>query len=250
MKKKKLIIIGTVVLLILFFIIIFMISGGLKKDFRKEDYAQIYLYDLGKSQVSFIKKDDHVIMINTGLEQERDKLCDYLEKLDITKIDYLILTNRNDEYIGNVSYMLNNYLVDYIYFNDFEYTSKKVEELENVLDDNYTNGVKLTFNESITFSDLKVNIYPDSEENAKMEDKTFIVEIVDGDNKVYVTTNASTSRMKMADDSNLIISENADLYRFKADYYLYDGNEKIAKNKNLLKRDIEIFMNEKEFIID
>ena len=250
MKKKKLIIIGAVVLLILFFVIIFMISGGLKKDFREEDYAQIYLYDLGKSQVSFIKKDDHVIMINTGLEQERDKLRDYLEKLDITKIDYLILTNRNDEYIGNVSYMLNNYLVDYIYFNDFEYTSKKVEELENVLDDNYTNGVKLTFNESITFSDLKVNIYPDSEENAKMEDKTFIVEIVDGDNKVYVTTNASTSRMEMADDSNLIISENADLYRFKADYYLYDGNEKIAKNKNLLKRDIEIFMNEKEFIID
>lgn len=250
-KRKYLIIFVLIVIfiLILSMSLFFYRDKEEEKSFDKEKYSQIYLYDLGSSNIEVIKKDEFVILINTGLEKDRDNLLDYLDQLGITEIDYLIITNRDDKYIGNASYIVKHFKVEYLYINDYEYTSDSVDNLFNELLDSYTEEIVLTSNETITLGDLVINIYAYLEDKFTMEDKSFIVNMLEGDNSIYLTYNASSRRLDF-DNSSLIVSENDDLYDIKSKYYVYDGDKKIKDKDNLLKRNLIIYMNDKKLIVE
>jgi len=249
MKNKKVLIVGLFLIISIILIVILSKNNG-KKDFviDKEKYTQIYLYDLGKSKIEIIIKDDFIFLINTGLEEEREQLLDYLDQLGIEEIDYLILTNRNDKYVGNVSFILEHFKVEYLYLNDYEYRSKYVDNLFDILEDSYTERIILTSNENIKIGNLKVDIYPFVEEEFNMEDKTLIIRIEEGANSIYLTNNSSIKRKEELKNSTLLVSENIDLLEKKADNYIYDGKDKIEKD-NFLRRNKEIYINEKELII-
>lgn len=251
MKKIKIIFLSVVLLCILLFIVLFFN----KKDssnisINKDDCTQVYFYDLGNSNIEIIKSNNYVFMINTGLEEDRDMLLDYFEQLGIEKIDYLIITNRNDEYMGNVSFVLNNYIVDYLYINDYDYSSKYVDDLFNNMDNTYADEIVLSSNEIIQVADLTINIYPCLDNEFTMEDKSFIVNIVEGDNSIYITSNISSKRLNDINSGKLFVSENKSLIDKDFNYYIYDGNDKIKSSKELLERDIVIYMNKKEFIVE
>lgn len=249
MKKKYFILVLLVIICLILSIFIFSINNKPKSNpIDKSKYTQIYFYDLGKSNIEIIIKDDFIILINTGLEEERDNLLDYLDQLGIEEIDYLILTNRDDKYIGNASFIVESFKVDYLYLNDYEYKSDKVNSLLEVLVDSYTEEIVLTSNENIMIDSLKIDIYPYMENEFKMEDKTFIINIKEGDNSIYLTNNVSSKRLDFS-KSDLVVSENKDIFDIKAKYYIYDGEDKVKDKTNLLKRNKSIYMNEKELIL-
>lgn len=251
MKKRiSLIILVIVIILVLFWLFFALIKKSNDIPIDKNNYSQIYLYDLGESDIEIIIKNDFVVVVNTGLEKDRDNLLDYFDKLGITEIDYLILTNRDEKYIGNASFIVENFKVDYLYLNDYEYSSDIVDDLLDTLNDSYTEKIILTFNEGIKISDLNINIYPYLEDEFVMEDKTFVINILEGNNSIYLTSDASSKRLREISSTNLIVSENSDIFDFDSEYYIYDGTEKIKNKSNLLKRNVEIYMNDKEFIIE
>lgn len=244
--KVKYISIGIILLIVLVLCLLLFKSLSKEKEINIEDYTQIYMYDLDSSNVEIIKKNDTVILVNTGLGEDRDDLIDELNKLDIYEIDYLILTNKDDKYIGNVSYLLDNYLVDYLYINDYEYSSSLMDKVNSDLVGSYTESIILTSNEIITLDDLTINIYPYMKDDFSMNDKTLVIEMIEGDNSIYLTSNASSKRLDSIKKSTLIVSENKDLFDVDSKYYLYDGED---KNKNSLFRDLKVYMNKKELII-
>lgn len=250
-ERKYLMIFVLIVIFILIIFLSFLLNRDKDRDesFDKDKYSQIYLYDLGSSNIEIIKKDEFVILINTGLEKDRENLLDYLDQLGITEIDYLILTNRDDKYINNASYIVKHFKVEYLYINDYEYSSNSIDNLFNELLDSYTEEILLTSNETITFGDLVINIYAYLEDEFTMEDKTFIVNMVEGTNSIYLTYNTSRKRLDFK-NSSLIVSENDDLFDVKSKYYVYDGDKKIKDKDNLLKRNLIIYMNEKELIVE
>lgn len=234
--------------------IIFVISCSLllikglfkKKKIDINDYTQVYLFDLGESNVEIIKKNDFVILVNTGLSEDLDDLIDELNKLEIYEIDYLIITNKDDKYVGNVTYLIDNYLVDYIYMNDYEYSSILMDKINDNLIGAYTEKIVLTSSEVIMLDDLVINIYPYMENDFSMEDKTLVVEMKEGENSIYLMSNSSNNRLKHIDNSTLLVSENDNIFKVNSKYYVLDGK----KNKNSLKRDLKVYFNKKEFIIN
>ena len=250
MNKIKIMFGSIVLVVILIFVILFVIKKEDKIVLNKEDYTQIYFYDLGNSYIEIIKSNDYVFLIDTGLEEDRDMLLDYFEQLGIEKIDYLIITNRNDEYVGNVSFILENYIVDYLYINDYEYTSKYIDDLFNNMDNTYTDEIVLRTNETITIDNLYVNVYPCLDEEFTMDDKSFIVKVSEGDNSIYITSNISSKRLSEVNKGNLLVSRNKEVLNKDFEYYIYDGSEKIKSDKKLLSRNAIIYMNGKEFIVE
>ncbi len=248
MNKKKIVLLIVIVLTLGIGIYIF-ISHDDNDAFDKTKYAQIYLYDLGNSNVEIIKKDDYVILVNTGVREDRDNLLDYLDKLGIDRIDYLILTNKDEASLGNAAFIVNGLQVQYIYLNDYEYSSKNLEELNEVLQDNYATPFVLTTYENIKLGDLNIDIYPYFEEKYSMEDKTLVVKVKEGDKAIFLLNNASVKRFKDVTDSYVLASQNENLYDIKSKYYIYDGSKKMKNNKNVLKRNVQIYVNNEEFII-
>lgn len=249
MNKKKFLVIGIILFISIFLIVVLSKNSNDKTlVIDKEKYTQIYLYDLGKSKIEIIIKNDFVFLINTGLEEERDNLLDYLDQLGIEEIDYLILTNRDDKYIGNVTYLLEHFKIDYLYLNDYNYQSKYIDDLFIFLEDAYTEEIILTSNENIKIDSLKIDIYPYMENEFTMEDKSLLINIKEGDSSIYLTNNISNKRIDEINNSTLLVTENKSILDVKADYYLYDGNQKIKKD-NMLERNKEIYINEEELII-
>lgn len=238
-EMKKRYILFLILLIIAIFSLLFFTNK--KTNNKDDDYAELFLYNIGNSNIEIIKKDNTFILINTGLEEDRYNLLKVLNNFEFQKIDYLILTNRNDEYIGNVSYLLDNYNVDYLYINDFAYESKKVEELENTIVGNYVDSIILSSTENIRLDILAIDIYPGDDDEASMEDKTLVVKASIGNNNIYLASNASSYRLENLDKSYLLVSENKSLFDIPSKYYLYDGKADINEN-NLLKRDLHIVL--------
>jgi len=246
MKNKiKYISIGIILIIVVVFSLLIIKSLSEEKEINVENYTQVYMYNLGNSNVEIIKKNDTVILVNTGSSGDLEDLIDELNKLEIYEIDYLILTNKDDEYIGNVVYLLDNYLVDYIYMNDYEYSSILMDKVNSSLVSSYTENIILTSNEIITLDDLIINIYPYMEEDFSMEDKTLVIEMIEGGNSIYLTGKVSSKRLDFIKKSTLLVSENSDLFEVKSKYYVLDGKN----DKKSLKRDLKIYFDKKEFII-
>lgn len=244
-KKIKYTSIGLIIIFV--FIISFFIIKNLskEKEINIDNYTQLYLYNLGSSNIEIIKSNDVVILVNTGVVDDLDDLIDELNKLEIYEIDYLIITNKEDKYIGNVTYLLDNYLVDYIYMNDYDYSSNLMDKVNSSLVGSYTEEVILTSNEIITLDDLTINIYPYMEDEFSLEDKTLLVEMILGDNSVYLTSNSSDKRLSSINKSTLLVSENNNLFKINSKYYVLDGKN----NKKSLNRDLKVYMTKEEFII-
>lgn len=250
MKLKKnncFILLFIVIFIFLLFFIVFK-NDDENVIFEEENYSRIYFYDLGSSNIEIIMKDEFVILVNSGLEKDRDCLLDYLDKLGIKEIDYLLLTNRDNKYIENASFLVENFKVDYLYLNDYDYSSDKMKELLDTLNGAYTETIILTINENIKIDGLNINVYPYLENDFKMEDKTLLINIEEGDNSIYLTNDISSKRLDFR-NCDLVVSENKDIFNIESKYYIYDGKE--SKNKsNVLRRDLIIYMNEKELIFD
>lgn len=244
-NKVKYISIVVILLIVLGLFLLLLVNLSKEKEINIEDYTQVYLYNLGSSNIEIIKKNDTVILVNTGLSEDRDDLIDELNKLEIYEIDYLIITNKDDKYVGNVSYLLDNYLVDYIYMNDYDYSSKLMDEVNSNLIGSYTENIILTSNEIITLDDLTINIYPYIEDDFSMNDKTLVIEMLEGDNSIYLTSNISNKRFDFINKSTLLVSENKDLFDVDSKYHLFDGGNK----RKSLTRDLKVYMNKKELII-
>jgi len=240
-------------LLIITIVIIFLFllrNRDGETNIKNNISSYIYLYNLGNSNVEIIMKDNYVVLVNTGLVDERDNLLDYLDQLGILEIDYLILTNKDDKYIGNASYIIENYKVDYVYMNDFDYSSENIDDLNNVLIDSYSESIVLTSNEVITLGDLIIDIYPYLEESSLIEDKSLIINIKEGKSSVFLTSNASDKRLKEINNSSLLVSENFNLYDVKSNYYIYDGIDKIKNSSNLLKRNKKVYVGKDKLIFE
>ncbi|UCZ54811.1 hypothetical protein LGQ02_08725 [Bacillus shivajii] len=69
-------------------------------------------FDLEHGEATLIQNNDgKTVLINTGHQDSQDDLMDRLDFYDVDQIDTLLLTSKQPEYTGNVSWMLSQYPV-------------------------------------------------------------------------------------------------------------------------------------------
>lgn len=93
----------------------------------------VHFLDVGQADCSIMKTEDAVIMIDAGDVDAFSKIEAYLRKLQIQKIDYLILTHAHSDHIGSADDVLRNYPVENVimprYTEENMPTSKVYEDL-------------------------------------------------------------------------------------------------------------------------
>lgn len=73
--------------------------------------TEIVFFAAGDGDSILIKNKDGVILIDTGLKENRVILGDKLKTMGISTIDYMILTHPDKDHIGGASYILDNFQV-------------------------------------------------------------------------------------------------------------------------------------------
>lgn len=71
-------------------------------DFGELD---VVLFQVGKADASIIRTENHVVMLDTGDEDDAELISNYLRQKRIKTIDYLIITHYDNDHIGSAEYV-------------------------------------------------------------------------------------------------------------------------------------------------
>lgn len=77
-------------------------------DHLKTYDIKMYFFNAGAADAILISKDDSYMMIDTGEESLGDKIIEYLNKNNIKKLDYLIITHFDKDHVGSASKIIDN----------------------------------------------------------------------------------------------------------------------------------------------
>lgn len=73
----------------------------------------------GESDCILIRMDDKVILVDTADTDDTTKIKNKLQSYEISTIDYLIITHYDNDHIGAISALLNDFAVGQVYMPDY-----------------------------------------------------------------------------------------------------------------------------------
>ena len=108
-------------------------------EFVAQEDLLIDFIDVGQADSILIRNQDEVMLIDAGTNEAGETVVNYLEKLGITKINYLIGTHPHEDHIGGLDQVINNFDIEQIYMPKIETTTKTFEDvLEAIENKNLT----------------------------------------------------------------------------------------------------------------
>ncbi|WP_461207657.1 ComEC/Rec2 family competence protein [Clostridium sp. DL1XJH146] len=121
MKKNKKInsLISAIVIIAVGFLYVFgFIDLGSNSDkiiIDTDGKLIVHYIDVGQGDSMLLQADGMNMLIDAGSKSAKDELLNYLDNLDIKKLDYIIATHPHEDHIGNMSYVIDKYDIGTIY---------------------------------------------------------------------------------------------------------------------------------------
>lgn len=76
------------------------------------------------SDIIILKNGNNVAMIDTGFEGQFENIKEYLDKMEIKKIEFILLTHFHRDHYGSIPSIIKDYNVDKVYFKNYSALDK------------------------------------------------------------------------------------------------------------------------------
>ena len=189
-------------LLFIFLFIIISISAlgcdlkGIIKDekfVQIEDQMKVHYIDVGQGDAILVQVNNKNLLIDAGPRESKDKLINYLDKIDIKKLDYVIATHPHEDHIGSMSYVIDKYDVESFYAPKIEHTTKTFERMIEALSDKNLkiNVIKEGMSSIILGENTRVSVFsPVDDTYEQLNNYSPIIKIEFGNNSFLFTGDA------------------------------------------------------------
>lgn len=162
-----------------------------------EGTAEFHFIDVGQGDATLIMIDGKSILIDTGdrASEDREKLTSYLEKMNVTELEYFVATHPDSDHIGSAAYVVENYTVKNIILSPKEHTSQTYEDLITAIEERPSINVinpQDMLGESINVGELELKILGPIGDVSKLDNNNASVVIMArwGNTKVLLTGDA------------------------------------------------------------
>ncbi|WP_297423559.1 ComEC/Rec2 family competence protein [Clostridium sp.] len=173
-SRKKFLLIF-VFLFIIFFSVVIISCRYLSIHSNKNillDPNKMYVHyiDVGQGDSILIQVNNTNLLIDSGPKSDKRKFLNYLSKLNLDKLDYIIATHPHEDHIGNMADVINKYPVLSFYAPKVQSTTKTFEEMIDALKSKSlkinvikkgTNSINLGKNTKITVFSPTKDYYED-----------------------------------------------------------------------------------------
>ena len=109
MKKTYFKTFTTILILILTLLCSQQFTSLYNKTNSNSNYLSVHFIDVGQGDCILINVNDYNLLIDSGPSTARNDLLNYLDKLDIFKLDYVIATHPHEDHIGNMDALIRKY---------------------------------------------------------------------------------------------------------------------------------------------
>ena len=201
---KKFIKINKRILLIMILIFTLFISGCDSQEISSEPAKgnlRVHFLDIGQGDSTLVQlPNNQVALIDGGKQTDGEFLVDYIKKLNISKIDYLIATHPHADHIGGLPEVVKNFEIGKIYMPNKTANTKVFEKL---LEEIKKKNLKITRarNDMVILNegDLKLSVLaPISEEYENINDYSIVNKLEYKDISLIFTGDAEkTSETEM-----------------------------------------------------
>lgn len=118
--------------LFLIFLTLFILFGC---SYNEKDNVSVHFIDVGQGDCTLIELPENKIMlIDAGDNGREDEIIDYIDRLNIKKIDYLVATHPHSDHIGGMKEIIENYEIGEIYMPNAYSSSKTFEDMLDAID--------------------------------------------------------------------------------------------------------------------
>ena len=109
MKKTYLKTFTTILILILTLLCSQQFTSLYNKTNSNIYYLTVYFIDVGQGDCILVNVNGYNLLIDSGPSSARKSLLGYLDKLSISKFDYVIATHPHEDHIGNMDAIIRKY---------------------------------------------------------------------------------------------------------------------------------------------
>lgn len=129
--KKKLSIVA--ILLSFFSLFILGCEKQNKVVEQTEGEMKVHYINVGQGDSILIQVNNKNMLIDAGPGKSKDMLINYLDSINIKKIDYVIATHPHEDHIGNLDDVINKYEIGAFYSPKVTHTTKAYENMIKAL---------------------------------------------------------------------------------------------------------------------
>ena len=98
------------------------------------DTMEVHYIDVGQGDSTLIKCGEHFMLIDAGDDSKGTLIQSYLQKQNVDKLDYLILTHPDADHIGGAPVIITKFDIDRVFVSNYEKDNKTYQKLIQSLD--------------------------------------------------------------------------------------------------------------------
>lgn len=101
---------------------------------QSENLLKVHFIDVGDADCILIENNNSFMLIDAGNNDDSDLINDYIHKLGINKIDILIGTHYDEDHIGSMDSIIENFDIGKIYMPNQDISNKDYEDVRHVIE--------------------------------------------------------------------------------------------------------------------
>lgn len=157
---------------------------------------ELAVLDVGKADAIVLRTENHTVLIDTGWDETDTVLLDYLNRYDISSVDYMILTHFDKDHIGAADSIIEAVDVKQIIQPDYAEDSKQFDQYIAALASEKIVPVSLTENMEFALDSVEFTVYPPKKPNYDLDNEySLVVSVRHGENSLLFAGDAMAGRL-------------------------------------------------------
>lgn len=174
------------------------------------DKMEVHFIDVGQGDATLITSGDHSMLIDAGDDTKGTAIQNYLQKRNIQKLDYLILTHPDADHIGGAPVIITKFDIDTVFVSNYENDNKTYQKLIQALDNKRLKGITPKVGAQYALGTAQITILAPNKTYDDPNNASIALLIQNGNNKFLFTGDAEENAESDILANNLDIS--ADVY--------------------------------------
>ena len=123
-----------------------------------KEQLSVVAFKVGKADSFLVYAQGKHILIDTGEDDDGQKITDYLRHNNVKKLDVLIITHFDKDHVGGADYIIKQIQIDTIYTPNYYSDSKQTTEFWDAVATKNLNVTTLTNDVHVSIADMDITI--------------------------------------------------------------------------------------------
>ena len=163
----------------------------------------VYYFDVGQADSILLANDDKYMLIDAGNNADGKNIVNYLKKLGVKKIDYLVATHAHEDHIGGMDDVINSFNIGTFYMPDVVTTTKTFEDLIIALEDNNVKVDTPNIGDIFLFGSCKFEVLHLDDDERDLNNTSIVLRGLYGNNSFLFMGDATSEVEKEILNSNI-----------------------------------------------